>query len=634
MKPAYYQQFRGWPAVALLLLYAWLCVWVLPRDTFVTALDDIQWAAFPVEHWPLVHVVDIDDASLARFGRWPWPRSQLAELIRTLDEDYRVAVVGLDIVLSEPSGQDQALREVAQNVPLVWAVAPALQGEAALLQGDIGPASACTPEISLSDPAVGYLGVAESLVSTQMRTGHVRPKPDRDGVIRNYISFVAIQSRCIPALGLAVWAEWLGVAADAEVAVVGDELIWGGVPLGVGADGLLRLRNMQPAVSHVSAAEVLSGQAQLPPGAIVLVGSSALGVGDIISLPGQPRAAGVNVHAYALAQWLSGSFVKGESWRLWAEFVLLVAAFLGALYISHLSVLKLWLYWLLLTAGWWCLSALGHAQGIVFSMVPFVWASLALPVGLGVNVWQAKSARNLLYHQFSAYLSSEVLDELVRQGADPRALDAQSCEITIMFADIRRFTALSESLPSEQVVSLLNEVMSFLAAHIARHGGTLDKFLGDGVMAFWGAPLPMEDHADRAVACACDIVSELDSLNAVLGARGWPAIRFGIGIHTGEAAVGNMGSAERRAYSAVGDAVNLAARLEALSSDNLASILVSEPCALQCRTHVFHDLGPQTIRGRRAGVNVFTPTGVSGAQPAGGPRTEPASLSGSATRRH
>jgi adenylate cyclase len=258
----------------------------------------------------------------------------------------------------------------------------------------------------------------------------------------------------------------------------------------------------------------------------------------------------------------------------------------------------------------------------MLSSAPLLWGTLLLPLGLGVRLWQARSARNLLYRQFSAYLSREVLEELVRHGTDPRTLEAQSCEITILFADIRQFTALSEALPSAQVVRLLNEVMSFLARHVASHGGTLDKFLGDGVMAFWGAPLPMEDHADRAVACACRMMADLAGLNARLRANGWPAIRLGIGIHTGEAAVGNMGSSERRAYTAVGDAVNLAARLEALSSHGLAAVLVSEACVRRCRAHRFRYLGRQAIRGRRAGVEVYTPCGLPDGPPDGGPAAE------------
>ena len=179
-----------------------------------------------------------------------------------------------------------------------------------------------------------------------------------------------------------------------------------------------------------------------------------------------------------------------------------------------------------------------------------------------------------------------------------------------MFADLRGFTSLSENMPPQQVVALLNTVMQYLSNHVANHAGTLDKFMGDGIMAFWGAPVDMVNHSQRAVTCAEAILNNLPELNSELKNRSLPAVRLSIGINSGQVAVGHMGSRARRAYTAIGDAVNIAARLQQATRDLNTDLLIGSETASRCPDDTLVPLQEVEIKGRKQAVQVFTSASV------------------------
>lgn len=604
MKSIFYQH-RRW-LYLLLPVYAACCVWLLPRSGPVVWADDWLWQYDQPSASRVVHIVDIDDASLVQVGRWPWPREQIALLVEQLIHHYQVQQVGLDIVMSEPSPVDHSFAAAADD-HVVWAVALAYTGELSVRQGALAAFPLCLSGLDLPE-ATGYLGLSEHFAQSNLRQGHIRPTFDSDGVIRQYPVFLQLNTECVPALALSMWGWWLGLSGDAPISMKQGRLYWGGIDTGTAGNGLLRLRNMRQAVGSVSAADVLNGTAELPPNAVVLIGSSALGIGDRVTLPGGEVHAGVAVHGYALAQWLMGATLAEPVWLPLPVFLAVLGALLVLFQCAKRSARLGLFVWCGMAVIWFFAALFGRlGWGLFWPIAPFVWSSLALLSAFGMRMYTLRRARGLLYRQFSAYVSDEVLQQLVASEADPRLLDSQRSEITVLFADIRGFTHLAEHLPPEETVRLVNQVMTYLGDHVARKQGTLDKFLGDGVMAFWGAPLAVPDHADRAVDCACNIINGLNELNADLRRAGLPTVALAIGVHTGMAAVGNMGSTERRAYSAIGDSVNLAARLQGLAGE--PPVLVSAQVQRLCTAHQFDALGECIVRGRDQPVSVYVPLG-------------------------
>ncbi|GIX30012.1 MAG: adenylate/guanylate cyclase domain-containing protein [Porticoccaceae bacterium] len=554
-----------------------------------------------------VWFVDIDEASLARLGPWPWPRARLARLIEAILRQG-VAAVGVDVILAD-DGDVAGSRLLARldRERLVWAVAPSGPGEAAVRRGRLPGAPPCPPDHPWGAPARGFLGLAETIADDQpFRAGHIRPEPDGDGRVRTYLPFVEVDGRCLPALGLALYGALLGIPPEAPIEREGGTYRWGGIALGLEPDGRLRLLWRLSALGSVSAAALLAGEATLPAGAVVLVGSTALGTGDVVATPAAKRFTGAGVHALALGQWLDRAFLVRPAWHDPLVAALLATFLLACWPLSARHAAAPWLAWGALAAGWFAAAQFAARVGLWLEVAPFLWVLPALPALQGLRLWQQHGERRLLERQFEAYLPEKVLRQLIETRADPHRLAAEAREVSVLFADLRGFTSLSETLPPERVVELLNLVMDQLAEEVARFDGTLDKFLGDGLMAFWGAPVPMADHADRAVACAQAMLDGLPRLNRRLVERGMPAVDLTIGIDSGTVAVGHLGSRSRKNYTAVGDVVNVAARLQQRCGDLGVRLLVSERAARACRRVSLVALCAVSLKGKREPVAVFT----------------------------
>ncbi len=369
-------------------------------------------------------------------------------------------------------------------------------------------------------------------------------------------------------------------------------------------------------VEYVSAADLLKDR--VPAGTlkdkVVLVGTSVATLADLRATPVSNVLPGVEVHANMIAGMLDQDFKRRPWYTLGAEVVLLVVVGVAlALLIPLLSALSATL--LVIAAG----------AGIVgFNVAAWQAGDLVLPLASSLLMVAALYTMNMAYgyfvesrskrliaQRFREYVPPEVVAKMER---DPARYDMpRSAELTILFADVRGFTGISETLSPEALREYINDYLTEMSVIIrSRHQGTLDKYIGDAIMAFWGAPVPDARHARNAVLAALEMQRACGALNERFRARGWPALTIGVGVNSGAVRVGDMGSKLRRAYTAMGDPVNAASRLEGLTKHYGVGILAGEATRRQVDELVWREIDRVKVKGKDEAITIFEPLGPEG----------------------
>lgn len=563
---------------------------------------------------------------------WPWPRQLYAPIIEFCRRGGARAVI-FDVLYTEESvygsADDQSLAQTIRESGRVFL--PFF-----LTRRDTGKNPATETLLDKSrlvfsgSPPPGltvYQGVTppiEVLREAAAGLGNVESSPDRDGVFRRVPLLSACQGRVLPQLAFAAFSR---LAAPGEWQFAAGELRQGRLRVPVDPQGRLLLKFRGPSQSHrhLSAANVIQSEVRLkhghPPlyspqdleGKWVLVGFTAPGLMDLKPTPLAPVYPGVEIHATLLDNLLRGDFLRPVSpwvlrllalvWALAAGLVVLFAfrlwVILGALatLLGALVFLSLGLFRL----SWWADPVLpGVSLGLAFA--------LAASYSYATEGRQKQAIRRL----FAQYMSEKVIahllahPELLKLGGERR-------RVTLYFSDLAGFTTLSERLAPEEVVSILNDYLSRMTDIILEEEGTVDKFEGDAIMAFWGAPLPQEDQALRACRAALRQQAALAELNRRFAEKGLPLLSMRIGLHTGEAVVGNLGSQNRFDYTVIGDTVNLASRLEGLNKFYGTWIMASEATREDCREAVeFMELDLVAVKGRETPVKVYQVLALKG----------------------
>lgn len=606
------------------------------------AVDDWQQQhARPSAPHPDIVIVDLDEASLQTVGHWPWPRERLAALSRELLQRQQVAALGIDLVFPEPTPQDTALAQAWQGAPVVAGF---------YLTSDRGGLRSGQPPRALFNvpgprpaglPAWNGLAAnTPTLAAAAPHGGFFNVVPDADGLVRAVPAVAVLDHQAWPSLALAL--AWL---ASGQPPVQPQ---W--QPTGVGQPAVLEALQLAPSPGHpaqrlkldehgqwrvpyqgpggpaggsfryLSAAQVLAGQ--LPAGSLrgqlVLLGSSAPGLADLRATPVNPALPGVEIHALMLAGLLDGTLIHRPAWAPGYEAALILLALLGTAWAARrgspprtLAALAAVATLLLGQHLAWRLGAGLQLPLVSASVLSALYAALLLTHRL-LREWQQRQSLQRLFEQ---YLPPARARALAARG-DTQALEASNRELTILFCDLRGFTTLSEHLAPQALRELLNLYFGTVTEIVHAHGGTLDKFIGDAAMAFWGAPQAQPDHAPCAVRAALALAHATGPLNAHLAAQGLPGVRFGIGLATGVVCVGDLGTPGRRTYTAVGDAVNLAARLEALTRELGVDLLVAGSTRAACGHQLdaelaWREVGRCHVKGREQAVTVFTPLPTS-----------------------
>ncbi len=594
---------------------------------------------------PPVAVIDIDEASIRTLGQWPWSRRTVADIV-TQASGLGAAAIGFDIVFSEPDRTAPArLIEDMRRQGVEIEVGPDLPDPDKML-ADAVAANTVALGIALSnetsvpapepkagfsflgpDPGERLLAFSGALSNLPVLTdratamGYFSFPPTPDNIIRTFPLISKSGGRLYPALSI----ETLRIAQQAGSFIVRSagtaggsamtDLRVGALDIPLSADGEIwiyysGLPNM-PVISAAdffdpTKAPVLMGQIQ---GRILLVGTSAVGLRDIVATPIDPAMAGVKVHAEIIDQIASGVFLERPDWMLGAERAAAVAVGLVLLLVlatatPALSVATgLLLAGLIAGASW---LAFARALTLFDPLLPFAGLGAVLLTALPLLLMLTHREKRFVRESFGRYLSPTLVERL-SENPEGLSLGGEDRELTILFSDIRGFTTLSEKLKPTELTGLLNKFLTPMTDVLLKREATIDKYIGDAVMAFWNAPLDIADHPQKACLAALDMVSSLERLNRESGM----ALKIGIGLNTGMACVGNLGSDQRFSYSCLGDSVNLASRVEGMTKLYDVSILVTEDVRAKTTGLLFVEVDRVRVVGRQAPVMLHALMGIS-----------------------
>ena len=613
--------------IGLVMLAAFVALRAIdpaPLETARLQVFDVYQRALPraPQSYPVV-IVDIDEKSLKSVGQWPWPRDVVAQLVNKAAA-MGARAVGFDVLFAEPDrlspGRiaqtvdflDPETRRLLADLPTndrllanAFKTIPVVVGRAGTLDPN-KPAN--PPKVSGGgvgtiggDPRpflVGFPGVTynvDVLEEGAAGRGLFSIRPERDGVIRRVATVMDAGGEMMPSLTI----EMLRVAnASGTMLLRMDKA--GVQNITVGKRRVETDRNAQlwlhysgrDPKRYVSATDLLDGKvsAERIRGKYVLVGTSAAGLFDLRATPIDRVMPGVEIHAQKLESILTGDLLTRPNYALGAEVSLAIAVGLIIIYLApKMGALLV----LILGAG--LAALLGGMSWVMFAQhkilldvaFPVVSSFLIFVVLSYINYFREEMRRTRIRDAFSQYLSPDLVSQLT-QEPDRLVLGGETRELTILFSDVRGFTSIAESYRDspEDLTRLMNRLLTPLSNAIIERQGTIDKYMGDAVMAFWNAPLDVPEHADSGCASALQMMREMADLNRELeeeadrAGRAHRELNVGIGLSTGSGVVGNMGSDLRFDYSVLGDSVNLASRLEGLTSQLGVAILISNATAM------------------------------------------------------
>jgi adenylate cyclase len=643
-------------AVLLAVVLAHLAIPNVFERLSLLAFDSYQRAApRPAATDLPIRIVDIDDRSLKKIGQWPWSRGVIAELLDKLRE-AGASVVVFDVIFAEPdrtspklllplltdmgvdggeakqlltkmTDPDERLAEAISKLPVVVGFA--------LVAGTgtgnpVAKAGFSTAAAAGSNPLVNVRSFPDSVAALPVfqkpaaGNGFDNELPDNwDNVVRHVPLLLRLDGKPVPSL--AAEALRLGTGAHGYIAKgagangqesFGENTGLNSVkigPLVVPTDGAgtvwMHFARSDPNL-YISAADILSGNFDSAKIAdnIVLIGASYAGLNDLHATPVSSDMPGVEIQAQLIEQVLQGDFLARPDWVIGAEimFALLIGVVLilaiprvGALLsaaIGGVAVIGA------VAASWF---AFRDAHLLVDPVYPIAVIGVIYLLGTILSYRSTEQRQREIRQAFSRYMSPHMVETLAKHP-EKLVLGGEIKPITIMFCDIRGFTTLSEGLSAAELAQLINNFLTPMTEIIMAHKGTIDKYIGDCIMAFWNAPLDDPDHAKNAVAAALDMRKRLIELNDGWRAQGKREIHIGIGINTGECCVGNFGSEQRFDYSLLGDPVNLSSRLESLTKQYHVDFIIGEDSAELLDEPNLIELDLVAVKGKSRAVRIFT----------------------------
>ncbi len=554
--------------IAFSLITSILICLVLNLEVFIPTANRISDEVYQTHTSPNPEIVIIgmDEKSLAAYGQMPWSRDIMAAAINQLnaDENKRPAVIGIDTLYtieSESSEDAQLVAAVQSAGNVVTATSITFGSELVTLEDG---------SFYMSDFAVLQVEEPFDALAQVSTSGHLNAMLDSDGILRHVLGEVVLtDGREFPSFNETIYHEYMkSLGTDATSPPHTDTRGRWYLPFtsypGSYDDGY----SLVDLVEEKLDPDLFTGK-------IVLIGPYALGLNDeyLTAIDQSSKMFGVEYQANAIAALINGN-LKTEILEFPQQILLFIITFLVLLYFYEKKLLRLTIVWITLCALWFAFCILAWNLGYVFYIFYIVTAiTIAYIISVAFNYFKSSMEKNKITTAFQRYVAPQLVSKILESEALDLKLGGKLTEIAVVFADIRGFTPLSEILPPDTVAAILNRYLSMMSECIFKYGGTLDKYVGDCAMAFWGAPLEDEESALKAVKCSLEIIEKGAILEKELFENYSYKVGIGVGINYGSAVVGNFGSQNRMDYTAIGDTVNIAARLE--SNAKRGCILVS-----------------------------------------------------------
>ncbi|HEX5359929.1 MAG TPA: adenylate/guanylate cyclase domain-containing protein [Fluviicoccus sp.] len=599
---------------------------------------------------PIV-IVDIDEASLKAEGRWPWSRARIGDLVAALKQQD-VALIGFDVVFSEPelnpvtqllssgkltAASSQELKALESGLDADSAFAAAMKDRTVIgyflhnegihsgqLPAPFFPVDGKEGDRLTVVRMKDYTGMLPLFAASATGAGFISTIPDPDGIMRRSPLVLRYENGLYSSLALEMARQYLkspfirmqtvssGGQLRVESLAVGKNLIY----TDESGLALIPYKGKGFSYPYVSAAKVLRAEGKIPElqGAIVLVGTSALGLTDLRTTPLETGYPGVEVHANLLDTILQSTAEKNHSyyrpdWEPGMTFTLLLTV--GLIFVLILPRLEPG-YMLVVSAGWLAVLTLANlafwkSAHYDLPLSILVMSTLVIAIfNISYGFMRANTQKREMKTLFGQYVPPAHVEQIL-MDSQMANMDGESRHMTVLFSDIRSFTTISEGLKANRLKQLLNDFFTPITGIIFDNNGTIDKYVGDMVMAFWNAPLFDEDHAEHAVNAAMAMQRKVEELKPLFAERHLPEINIGIGVNTGFMNVGDMGSEYRRTYTVIGDAVNLGSRLEGLTKFYGVKVLVGEGTYDLTPMYLYRLVDKIVVKGKREPVCVYEP---------------------------
>ena len=605
-----------------------------------------------------VVIVDIDEKSLDEIGQWPWNRNILAKINDVLFDYYQIKAIGYDIVFAEEDIDEGAklLNAMAQGplqddpefIEEYHRVMPSLQHDLRFaetlkdrktvmgfvmdtdtIKGELPSAITELDKNTLDKLAIhkakGYTANLKSLQASAFSGGFFNnPLLDDDGVFRRVPLLQTYENELHESLALALTRAATGSAAIEMVVETNQDsddlfLEWVtigeiAIPVDHNSGVLVPYIGKQKSFEYIPATDVLNKRSDkdVLNGKIILFGTSAPGLLDLRTIPLEPAYPGVEVHANIIQGILDGRILHAPGYTKGFEFILIT--FIGIVLTFTLPMLSA-LYSTLVILGSIVLListnfyAWTNAQLVLPIAAPVLLVVLLFALQMTYGFFVESRGKRQLAHLFGQYVPPELVEEMSLKMEEIN-LDGEMREMSVLFSDVRGFTTISESLEPKELTDYINAFLTPITKVIHDNRGTIDKYMGDAVMAFWGAPLEDDQHALHALNAAIGIVERMKSLREEFSEKHWPEIYVGVGVNTGHMNVGNKGSEFRVDYTILGDAVNLGSRLEGLTKIYGVDIITSEFTRHAVPEYEYRELDKVRVKGKDRPVSIYEPLGL------------------------